>query len=439
MSIFRRKGSPYYYAEVVVRGRRVVRSTGETSRRAAEAFDRRLKDELRKQVALEAGPHTAKQAAVAYTIDQMMGRYWLEHGSKLRWCEAVARYAKRIVEHCGTIRLANFSDVDVAHLVEIVKDQGTVSTNRMLSVLQTAHSMARKRWGCQTLHIDWPMFRGKEPRARVRWITREEAALLLSNVPPHVALIIEWSLYTGLRKNETLSLTWDKVNFAKGEASVFVKGGYWREIPLSDAALSVLERAPKRATKVFDGTNLRKHFEAGLQLSKIENFRFHDLRHTYATHMRRSGAALEIVQRALGHSTIQVTQKYAHVDDSEVRAASNAIAALTPPNVVRLEATRKQFVYFITDGDMIKIGKSSDPERRLRTLQTGHPKPIWLLGTVSTLKLTEEEAHATFSDRRIRGEWFASSKRTLDGISRLCLTPSPIMLGKSSKRDGSEN
>lgn len=421
MSIFKRPTSPFWYAEVVHRGHRVVRSTGETSRRAAEAFERRLKDELKKRVALEqSGTNKAKQSVLNYTIDHMMGRYWLEHGSKLRWSEAVQRYAKRIVFHCGDIRLAYFSDVDLANLVELTKDEGAVSLNRMLSVFQSAHNLARKRWGCQTQQIDWSMFRTKEPKARVRWITREEAAVLLSNLPTHVALIVEWSLYTGLRKNETLSLTWDKVNFAKGEVTVFVKGGHWRTVPLSDAALSVLERAPKRSEKVFDSTNLRKHFEAGLVLSKIEDFRFHDLRHTYATHVRQAGAALEIVQRALGHSSIQVTQKYAHVDDSEVRAASNAIAPIEPLNVVKLEATLKQFVYFITDGDQIKIGRSSDPQRRLRALQVGHPKPLWILGTVSTARMTEEEAHSRFSDRRLRGEWFTASARTIEDIEKLC-------------------
>lgn len=83
MSVFKRAGSPYWYSEVVVRGHRVVRSTGETSRRAAEAFDRRLKEEVKKRVALEqTGVNKAKQSALSYTIDHMMGRYWLEHGSK---------------------------------------------------------------------------------------------------------------------------------------------------------------------------------------------------------------------------------------------------------------------------------------------------------------------------------------------------------------------
>jgi len=341
-------------------------------------------------------------------------------------------YAKRIVEVVGTIRVADLDEVAVDGLVRTLeaRGQGRVGTNRMLSVLRAAHRMAMKRWGCQTRHIDWLVFRHKEPKARVRWITREEATILIGLLPPHIALIVEFALYTGLRKAEILSLKWENVNFAKGEIVVIVKGGHWRTVPLSDAAIAVLQRAPREWPEVFDGKNLRKHFEAAVRSAGLVDFNFHDLRHTFATWNRRNGAALEIVQRALGHSSIQVTQKYAHVDDSEVRAASNTISAIMPENVVRIDSRRRQFIYFISDGDAIKIGKSTDPERRMRSMQTGHPKRLWLIGTISESRMTEAQAHARFADHLVRGEWFKSRPAIVKDIMALCRGKQSQHVGK---------
>jgi integrase len=425
MSLFKRKGSPHWYTEIQVRGRRVCRSTGTCTRRTAEAFEKQLREETRRE-AERVGPSPGtrlKRASIDYTVDQMFGRYWLEHASKLRWATDVASYGKRIVNLIGHIRIADLTEVDIADMVETMRDAGTgqVALNRAISVLRGAHTMACKRWGCATQTIHWRMLRSKEPKERIRWLTKDEACRLLSCLPPHTSLIVEWSLYTGLRKAESLSLTWEAVDYARGTVDVTVKGGHKRQILLSDAARSVLERAPKRSRYVFDRTNLRKHFVAGLAAADITNFRFHDLRHTNATWMRQEGASLEVIQRSLGHSSIQVTQRYAHVDDQEVLAASNAIGTLSPSNVVRFRKVAKsQFVYFVSDGEAVKIGRSADPERRLKAIQTHHPKPLWLLGTVSTRLLTEQEAHSRFAGHRRLGEWFDGSEAVLKEIQKLC-------------------
>jgi hypothetical protein len=79
---------------------------------------------MRQQAAL--GPNAgqrAREAMLGYTIDQMLGRYWTEHGSKLRWCAEVAGYARRINYIVGHQMLSTFGDVDVAHLVETMREK----------------------------------------------------------------------------------------------------------------------------------------------------------------------------------------------------------------------------------------------------------------------------------------------------------------------------
>ncbi len=341
MSLFKRAGSPFWQTEIQVRSRRIIRSTGTTSRREAEAFERKLREDSRKEA--DRGP---RSASADLTVDEMFGRYWLEHGSKLRWAANVAAYSKRIVGILGPVKVAALTQVDCSALMETLTSEGMgkVSRNRALSVLRAAHSMAGRRWGCPIQLIDWRAFRIREPKERVRWATRDEAFALIANLPSHIGLIVEWSLYTGLRKRETLTLSKAAVSLAKNAVEVVVKGGATRTVQLSPAARDVLERAliaNPNSERVFDGTNLRKHFLRACAKTGLRDFHFHDLRHTFATWLRQQGTAIEIVSRALGHSSIQVTQKYAHVDDREVVAATSGIGLLQMSNVVQLPAKRK--------------------------------------------------------------------------------------------------
>ena len=101
-------------------------------------------------------------------------------------------------------------------------------------------------------------------------------------------------------------------------------------IVLSPDALSLLAALAQHGAFVFERRNRRKIFEKALTDAGIENFRWHDLRHTHATLLRQAGVALEIVQRSLGHQSIKTTQRYAHVADHEMRAALQKLPSITP-------------------------------------------------------------------------------------------------------------
>jgi integrase len=340
MSLFKRRGSPYWQTEIQVSGRRLIRSTGTTSRREAEAFERRLRESARREA-----PAGDGSSGNDPTVDQLAGRYWTSHGSELRWAANVAAYLKRIVAVLGPIKLSELGSADCSSLLEQLKAEGMgpVSINRCLAVLRGAHSLAGKRWGLRTQLIDWRVLRTPETKERIRWSTRDEAARLVGGCPAHIGLIVEWSLYTGLRKRETLNLLRTDFDPARGSVQVVVKGGAKRVLELSPAALDVIARAPLLPNgRLFDGTNLRKLFYRATEAPGLTDFHFHDLRHTFATWLRQGGSPLEVVSRALGHSSIHVTQRYAHVDDRELRAATASIGVLTPSNLVHLESARRR-------------------------------------------------------------------------------------------------
>lgn len=316
MSLFKRPGSPYYYTEFVVKERRFVRSTRTASRREAEQFERSLRDKV-------AAETKETPATPSLTLDQACGKYWLEHGRRLRDARNVERWLKYIVRFID--RTLPLRELSTKHVTQFVADMraaniGEIAINRSVTCLQGVHNRAGKKWEEPVKVIGWRGQKSRE-KARVRWITHEEAQRFLDALPEHIRRVVLFLLVVGVRKREAFNLTWTAVNFATATITVKVKGGDLREIALSPEAVLVLHQCPQTGRYVFDTTNWRKHFEKARVASGVENFRWHDLRHTFATWLGHSGAPLELVRDQLGHSSVAVTEKYRHVIQQELRNA----------------------------------------------------------------------------------------------------------------------
>lgn len=342
MSVFLRKGSPYYYAEFQIKGRRFLRSTGKTVEREAKVEERRIKTEVRAKVESEA----AKKPSDKLTLDQAFGLYWTNEAHKLAltWRSEVKRYSTSILTTINKDTLV--SDVTDAEVDEFVQGYaarggGRYSLNRALAVWRRVHNLSSKRWKQQTHEIDWGAFTNDEIQ-RVRHVAPEDARRLMDCTPP-LADAIEWSLLTGCRRSETFSLTWDDIDLQAAKATVIAKGGRPHTLWLTPDALALLARMERRGRYVFDKTNWRKIFEAGVKRAGLENFRWHDLRHCHATWLRQAGVPLEVVQRSLGHADLQTTMRYAHVADSELADALHKLPSLSirkAGNVVPIKSKR---------------------------------------------------------------------------------------------------
>lgn len=175
---------------------------------------------------------------------------------------------------------------------------------------------------------------------RVRWITRDEASSLLvacrQAVRPHLAIFVVLALNTGARRGELLGLEWSRVDFDNALMLLepeHTKSRKRRSIPLNDACLMVLremrewqfERLPS-ARHVFSWergriTTFKTAWATALRVAGINDFRVHDLRHTCASWLVMAGVPLQVVKDLLGHSSVTVTEKYAHLAPTETRAA----------------------------------------------------------------------------------------------------------------------
>ncbi len=332
--LFKKPRSPHWYTEFVISGRRVRRSTGTASRRDAENIARRLRDEARAEAAR---PAPSKPASL--TVSQACGRYWIEHGRELRAARDEQRHLQLIVKHIDeTMLLSELSNRHINELVANRRAEGVApaTINRTVECLKRLHNRAGKLWEEPVRVIAWSTHRQKEPKERIRWLRHEQATRLLElldGFAPHIASLVRFMVLSGLRKREAFQATWDKLDLEHRILHAQVKGGHYREVPLSEEACLLLRTLPQDGAYIFDTTNARKHYDRALAEAGITNFTWHDLRHTFACWMAMAGAPIEVISRALGHSSIAVTMKYRHVVHDEVREALKSFPSLRRPEV----------------------------------------------------------------------------------------------------------
>lgn len=356
MSVYKRKNSPYYVAEFQIDNNRFCRSTKATTRREAVAIEKQFREEERKK--LQEGNR------LQLTLDQAFGRYWLEVGEKYddqKQRKDTRRYIEQILSVVSAVHLVeNLTDAEVNDFVQarIRAGAGQIATNRALAVWRQMHNRAHRVWKQKMQPIHWRSFMTKE-RQRDTHLEFDQIRILLENLPDYLVLAVEWSVAAGTRRTATFSLEWENIFWERGYAIVREKGKPEFKVWLSPQLIDILHRAKvlghpdgkrKRVYSggrdpdrfVFCDRNWRKLWLAGLKKAGISDFRWHDLRHTFATWLRQEGAPLEVVQRALGHKHITTTMRYAHVADRELQEALHRVPSFSPSetNVVSLPAKK---------------------------------------------------------------------------------------------------
>jgi integrase len=169
----------------------------------------------------------------------------------------------------------------------------------------------------------------EENNKRLRYLSKEECQNLISNCQGNTEAIVITALNTGMRKGEILNLEWEKhVDLKHGFITLDVtKNGERREIPINDTVRGVLQGLTRRldipyvfydsATSKPYG-DIKRSFNTALRRAGIRDFHFHDLRHTFSSHLVMAGVDLTTVSRLLGHKTLTMTLRYAHLAPSHM-------------------------------------------------------------------------------------------------------------------------
>lgn len=165
----------------------------------------------------------------------------------------------------------------------------------------------------------------KEARPRTRFLTRGEYRRLIAAASPALRPLIALAVETGMRKEEMLGLRLSAIDLARREVHLEdTKNNKPRRVPLSDGAVAAIERVlgdPMRPRSSYlfckpDGSRIlctKKGFAAACRRAGITDFRFHDLRHTFASWWVQNGGDLYKLSRILGHQTLQMSARYGHL------------------------------------------------------------------------------------------------------------------------------
>ena len=185
----------------------------------------------------------------------------------------------------------------------------------------------------------------KEPPGRLRYLALEEINKLLGFCPdpPHpLRAIVTVALTTGMRKSEILGLKWE---YIKPDNRFIIlpvtKNNTVRVIPMNDTVLRALTELPTESEFVFWNArgkhlgDVKRSFATACRRAGIENFRFHDLRHTYASHLAMRGVHMRALQELLGHKDIKMTQRYSHLSPDQLQGAVRLLDDIIPPKALK--------------------------------------------------------------------------------------------------------
>lgn len=333
MSLYKRKDSPYWWVKLTVGHRRVSQSTGTTNKRQAQEFHDKCKVELWEQERLGVKPsHIWEEAVLRYLNEEVGKKSLKDEMTLLRWLQP----------RLEGIFLSDITRDMLDNLTQESLREG-ISNGRVNRRLQMVRAVLRRA----ALEWEWldklPKFRLlKEPQGRVRFLTREEAARLLVELPDHLRAMARFALATGLRQSNITGLLWAKVDIDRGMAWVEAaeaKGKRAIPVPLNTDAMQVLqEQQGKHPELVFPYRGKRqtqvstKAWWTALERAGIKDFRWHDLRHTWASWHAQDGTPMHALQTLGGWQTPAMVQRYAHLGLGDLKRYAEQVRMEPTPS-----------------------------------------------------------------------------------------------------------
>ncbi|MCL5024461.1 MAG: tyrosine-type recombinase/integrase [Nitrospirae bacterium] len=309
-----------YWFTVRANGKRMQVSTKTDNRKLAEkAYAKTVTD-------IQEGIWFEKQKAKTTTFAEMSEKY-LSKYHRIRDEYSI----KRLLPVFGHLTLAEITTELVSdYRDERLKKVKPATIYQELSLMRRMFNVARRewKWTKENPVADLSFAVGNK-NARERWLTIEEERFLLEKAtnPSWLRTLLVVALHTGMRRGEILNLMWKEVDFNRRLVTVLKsKNGEKRSIPMSQTLLGTLRGFGKVidiSGKVFPVSvrSLREAFDKTLGKVSLQDFHFHDLRHTFATRLVQNGVDLYKVKALLGHKTIAMTMRYAHHYPESLRSS----------------------------------------------------------------------------------------------------------------------
>jgi len=318
-----KRGNIYWIRYAGLDGRIIRESSGSEKFKKAENLLIKRKQDIREGKMPEIKViknHTFKELAAEY-------RKWAE---RQRSYNSKKFFISHLENKFGLLPLRRFNTMMIEQFQteEIQNKKKPATINRYVATLSHMFTKA----------VEWDMVEEEtlkrirkakllpENNRRLRYLSKDESQKLVKACEIHLKPIVTTALNTGMRRGEILSLKWDQVDLKNGFILLDVtKNGERREVPINatvkDALHGLIRRLDipyvfydPRSGKPF--LDVKRSFHSACKKAKINNFHFHDLRHTFASHLVMAGVDLTTVKELLGHKTLTMTLRYAHLAPS---------------------------------------------------------------------------------------------------------------------------
>lgn len=318
-----KRGNIYWIRYAGIDGRIVRESTGSSRFREAEALLIQRKNSITEGVQ----PEIKKIAN--HTFSELAGEY-------IQWMDGRHKSAKSkgyrinaMLSHFGNLPLRRFNTLVVEQYQTglINQELKPASVNKNISILKAMFKKA-VHWNMVEEHTLKLIGRVKllpVNNRRLRFLSHEECQALINTCKPHLKPIVITALNTGMRRGEILGLKWEQVDLRHGFILLDItKNGERREIPINQTLRETLKGVTRRVDSPYvfidrDGKQfqeIKRSFKTALKKAGITDFRFHDLRHTFASHLVMAGVDITTIKELLGHKTLTMTLRYAHLAPS---------------------------------------------------------------------------------------------------------------------------
>jgi len=321
-----KNGGCRYQAEIRLKGRTITAT-----------FDRKTdaKNWMQKTEAdIRCGYHQPHLHEKKHTFREAAERYSKEHPISIAKKGHIEWWVKELGSlYVQDIRASAISEKKQKLLTE-PNQKGCVrrksTCNRYLATLSHLLGVCVKEWEWAPENVVRKISREKEPRERTRFLTREERqrffGACLKSENPNLFVFVVLLLSTGCRYNEIRSLKWVDVDLVQGRITITKsKNSDMRSIPIRGMPLDLLrDRSSKHLSigYIFPGQDkskpleFRRSLKTAIHRAKLKDFRPHDCRHSYATEMLAQGLSLGEIGHLLGHRSVSMTRRYAHLVES---------------------------------------------------------------------------------------------------------------------------
>ncbi len=316
-----KRGNIYWIRYAGLDGRIIYESSRSDKFKEAEALL------IKRKQAIKEGKQPEPLKRIGnHTFNELVTEY-LKWAQRQRSFRSKQGFIRQLSEFFNGIPLRRFSSrlIEQYQTEKIQKGNKPATVNRHIATLKHMFTKA----------VEWDMVEEEtlkrirkvkllpENNRRLRYLSIGECQSLINACDKHLKPIVITALNTGMRKSEILNLKWDNVDLKHGFILLDrTKNGDRREIPINDTLRQILQGLMRRVDIPYvfydprtgkPYQEVKRSFNTALRKAGIKDFRFHDLRHTFASHLVMSGVDLTTVKELLGHKNLTMTLRYAHL------------------------------------------------------------------------------------------------------------------------------